>query len=80
MNATEIIKALRRSSSVVPNRECGKCAYFYRDEPSPEIAEQYGAVPDYCWESCDCDRIALDAADMIEQLLKEAGNVGTTDI
>lgn len=75
-----IIKALRCSATVVPNRECGKCAYFCRDEPSPEIAEQYGAVPDDFWDGCDCDKIALDAADMIEQLLKEAGNVGTTDI
>lgn len=79
MNATDIIKALRCSASIVP-RSCEKCAYFYRDEPSPEIVEEYGDVPDYFWDSCDCDRIAFDAADMIEQLLKEAGNVGTTDI
>lgn len=80
MNASDIIKALRCSASIVPNRNCEKCAYFYRDEPSPEIAEQYGSVPDDFWDSCDFGRIALAAADMIEQLLKEAGNVGTTDI
>lgn len=84
MNATDIIKALRCSTAVVPNRECGKCAYYYRDEPSPEMMEKYGDVPDDFWEGCDSDRIMLDAADMIERqeraierLKKEAGIGGT---
>lgn len=85
MNATDIIKALRCSATALGTGDCEKCAYYYRDEPSPEIAEEYGDVPDNFWESCDCDRVARDAADLIERqeraierLKKEAG-IGGTD-
>lgn len=68
MTTKEIIDALRCSASANGMEHCDGCPYFYRDEPSPEIAEQYGNVRDDFWNSCDVDRIALDAAARLEEL------------
>ena len=60
-----LIAALRCSST--PGSECkGAPCPYYVEEPFPEELCLPG-VPNY-FPSCDCDRMALDAADMLKNL------------
>ena len=68
----ELIKALRCSSSVRQHR-CNKdCPYFTvaTEEKRMKFLENYASCgstfPDDFWESCDVDKMAMDAADMLE--------------
>lgn len=75
--AEEIVKALRCSASVPrAERSCEGCKYRVLDEydgkfPCPPDIEIDGKK---YYEGCDCDQIVMDAADMIEELQKAAGN------
>lgn len=67
----ELIKALRCSCKV-PNKDldCTGCKYRCLEEvddkiPVPADTEIYGVK---YWEYCDTERMALDAADMLESL------------
>ena len=68
----ELIKALRCSASTPYGTvDCKGCAYRYLEEVNDKIA----CPPDVevngvkYWESCDCERMAMDAADILEKVL-----------
>ena len=63
MTDQEIIRALRCVSSPEPERDCGTCPYFRKETLSEEIQDRLGIKT---WDSCDVDRIGLDAADRLE--------------
>lgn len=54
MTREEIARGLRCSAST-GEKDCGKCPWGIREEFE-------GGV----WESCDCDRMAVEAADLLE--------------
>lgn len=54
MTREEIARGLRCSAST-GDKDCGKCPWGIREEFE-------GGV----WESCDCDRMAVEAADLLE--------------
>lgn len=65
----EVIRALRCSASP-KHSDCTVCKYRYLEEVSDKIP----CPPDLeidgkkYWESCDCERVSMDAADLIERL------------
>lgn len=67
-----LVKALRCSAAVHNEEKCKECGYCIAEE-IPEDMRDYlkptyeeGGVPYFI--SCDCDRMALEAADLIEEL------------
>ena len=50
----DIVRALRCSAST-GDKDCTGCPYRIREE-----------FEGFTWESCDCDRMAVDAAEMLE--------------
>lgn len=50
----DIVRALRCSAST-GDKDCTGCPYRIR-----------GEFDGFTWESCDCDRMAVDAAEMLE--------------
>lgn len=73
-NARELIQALRCASDTSGNpHECKGCKYRVLEEIRPEIPIPADVELDgkMYWEGCDCDKIAQDAADWIEQKLPE---------
>lgn len=65
--AEEIVKALRCSCTVHEKKvNCTGCPYFYTEKPEPG----YEDFPAEFWPQCDCDKIGLDAADLIEEMVK----------
>ncbi len=76
MTVKEIITALRCMSSA-GEKDCSGCKYRVL-EPIPEGLFSPSVTADAAtppsseggvWESCDCDRAALDAADMLERMV-----------
>ena len=67
----EIVKALRCSASP-KHSDCSNCKYRYLEEVSDKIPCSPDCEIDgvQYWESCDCDRMVLDAADVIDRLSK----------
>lgn len=72
MNHNLIVKALRCSAHVPP--DCAHdCPYRLVDRPTPEELTELEAcvgfenLPEDFFGACDCDKIALDAASLIEQ-------------
>lgn len=76
MNPDVIVKALRCSATQAS--DCKRdCPYLRADQPTPEeLTELENLVglehlsKDF-FETCDCDKIALDAASLIEQQFAE---------
>lgn len=65
--AEEIVKALRCTSTVHDHEaNCEKCPYFHKEKPEVGCED----LPDEFWCQCDCDKIAQDAADLIEEMVK----------
>lgn len=66
----EIIKALRCSATPgTEHHDCEKCRYRYLepvDDKIPCRPDVEIAGVKY-WESCDCDRICMDAAELLEK-------------
>ena len=68
----ELIKSLRCSASTYNNKiDCKGCAYRYLEEvndkiPCPQDVEVNGVK---YWVSCDCDRMVLDAANILEKVI-----------
>lgn len=55
--------ALRCSAAPpAPERDCDGCPYYVTESVSAEYVAQLGSV----WTRCDVDRMARDAADMID--------------
>lgn len=81
MKVEEIIKALRCSASVLKKgHSCEGCPYKFEEA----VGGRYRSLADferdgvlYCI-GCDCDKIALDAADMLERAYK-AWNESSVD-
>lgn len=66
-----LVAALRCSSGVPTGSEdCKRCKYGQRigDIPDADLPDAWGAIADE-W-ICDCDRIAVDAAKRLEQLME----------
>lgn len=66
----ELIEALRCSASPYPkNVDCKSCRYRLLEPVNDKIPVPHDTVIDEVkyWESCDVDRIALDAADALEK-------------
>ncbi len=66
-----LVAALRCSSGVPTGSEdCKRCKYGQRigDIPDADLPDAWGAIADE-W-TCDCDRIAVDAAKRLEQLME----------
>lgn len=80
---TELIRALRCSNST-EHIDCirDKCKYFYREpqEVIDKFREEHGGkfreFPDDIFETCDCEQIALDAADELERLCEDREKYG----
>lgn len=71
MKTSEIIKALRCTAMVRgDDTPCENCPY-YDKQPLPE--EYYGELPEDWYSQCNYDRVALDAAERLEELSKPAG-------
>lgn len=62
MKPEDIIKALR-CSTTPGKHDCDGCPYLVIEKLSGEEAEIFGTSE---LESCDCDKIALDAAELLE--------------
>lgn len=68
METNEIVKALRCSAQIPSNEEqCAGCPYFVLEHPSEDDVKELGLEPEWQWKSCNVDRMALDAADLIEK-------------
>lgn len=66
-----LVAALRCSSGVPTGSEdCKRCKYGQRigDIPDADLPDAWGAIADE-W-TCDCDRIAVDAAKRLEELME----------
>ena len=68
MEANEIVKALRCSAQIPSNEErCAGCPYFVLEPPSEDDVKELGLEPEFRWKGCNVDRMALDAAGLIEK-------------
>lgn len=69
-----LIAALRCSATVGGDKDCAHCAYGCRvgDHMPPEAQVLLRVLADE--PDCDCDRIALDAAQRLEELTGVDGN------
>lgn len=57
--------ALRCSASEdLAEHNCGGCPYYVEEDVADEFVDQLGDT----WTYCDVDRMARDAADMIERM------------
>lgn len=65
-----LIAALRCSSTVGGDKDCAHCAYGSRigDDLPPDAPAFWRALADNY--ECDCDRMTLDAAKRLEQLME----------
>lgn len=67
-----LIKALRCSGTPYNSRamKCEDCPYRLLEEVDEKIPVRHDIEIDgkKYWESCDCDRIVMDAAYMLEKL------------
>lgn len=70
--AEEIIKALRCTSSVLTEneRKCDGCPYHRTEIIPEEYRAGFGGAAEV--NSCDIDAAALDAADLLERMTKNA--------
>nr|DAQ28767.1 MAG TPA: hypothetical protein [Caudoviricetes sp.] len=69
-----LIAALRCSATVGGDKDCASCAYGCRveDQLPPEVQVLLRVLADE--PTCDCDRMALDAAQRLEELTGVDGN------
>ena len=68
MKTEEIVRALRCTSSVHTEEiDCSGCPYRTVEKLEGEDAALFGDV----FVSCEIDKIAMDAADALEELTKE---------
>lgn len=66
-----LVKALRCSASPYTGKEkCAECQYRLLEEVKDDLPIPYDVEIDekHYWQSCDCDKIAIDAAEMLEKL------------
>nr|DAL50999.1 MAG TPA_asm: Protein of unknown function (DUF551) [Caudoviricetes sp.] len=66
MTAKEIITALRCTAIVDRHEDCAGCPYHVVEQVPGEDMESFGTET---WESCDVDKVALDAAAALERMV-----------
>ena len=66
----EIIKALRCTSTPRPKYDCENCPYRELNEVNDDIPIKEDVIIDRkkYWEDCDVEKIAIDAADLLEKI------------
>ena len=66
----EIIKALRCTSMPRPKYDCENCPYRELNEVNDDIPIKEAVIIDgkKYWEDCDVEKIAIDAADLLEKI------------
>lgn len=66
----EIIKALRCTSMPRHKYDCEKCPYRELNEVNDDIPIKEDIIIDgkKYWEGCDVEKIAIDAADLLEKI------------
>lgn len=66
----EIIKALRCSGTPRPKYDCDNCPYRRLEKVQDGIPIEEDVIIDgeKYWEGCDCEKIAIDAADLLEKI------------
>ena len=73
-----LIKSLRCSALTYNESECecSECPYRLLEEVNEGIPVPYDIEINgkKYWESCDCDKIAIDAADMLERMKEREQN------
>lgn len=71
----DLIKALRCSATPIAQKtnKCEECKFRYLEPKTDDIPMPADVVIDGVeyWQSCDVDRIALESADMLENLKGE---------
>lgn len=70
MKINEIIKALRCTSTPRHKYDCENCPYRELNEVNDDIPIKEDVIIDgkKYWEGCDVEKIAIDAADMLEKI------------
>ena len=74
MDRTTVIKALRCSATPrTSETDCTKCPYRWLEPVTDLIPMAPDVVIDgvHYWESCDCNKICLDAANLLEMELDD---------
>lgn len=78
METKEIIRALRCTASLWGGKDkkevCKDCPYLHKEVPTGKLIQLANESDGMLW-SCDCERIALDAADRLEELAAVPGNL-----
>ena len=66
----EIIKALRCTGTPRPKYDCNNCPYRELNEVSDDIPIKEDVIIDgeKYWEGCDCEKIVIDAANLLEKI------------
>ncbi len=66
----EIIKALRCTGTPRPKYDCENCPYRELNEVSDDIPIKEDVIIDgkKYWEGCDCEKIVIDAANLLEKI------------
>lgn len=73
MTDQELIRALRCTSTPGgPLMDCEKCPYRVVEAVPEHLREQVGSDE---WESCDVDKIGVDAADRLTSLMEDLERV-----
>lgn len=67
---SQVIKALRCTSTPNPEDDCPNCPYRELNEVRDDIPLKEDVIIDgkKYWEDCDIDKIAIDAADLLEKI------------
>lgn len=74
MNRADVVRALRCIATVPnENQSCEGCKYRILEPVDKRFKIQTDVIIDgkEFWESCDCEAVANDAADLIEKLAEE---------
>ena len=66
----EIIKALRCSGTPRPKYDCDNCPYRRLEKVPDGIPIEEDVIIDgeKYWEGCDCEKIVIDAANLLEKI------------
>ena len=66
----EIIKALRCSGTPRPKYDCDNCPYRRLEKVQDGIPIEEDVIIDgeKYWEGCDCEKIVIDAANLLEKI------------
>lgn len=66
ITTAQIVYALRCTASCDQRGDCTSCPYRVVEQLNEEQVKELGTDK---WESCDIDKIAMDAAERLEELV-----------